>query len=255
MNINVNGSETLAILTHDVFGAMYLTYKNKLYLLYISALDELDELDEIDELNELNKLNKSTHKLVLIKLNPKIMIPINNESIDYYKGNILPLLSGKSLKEKINETISQNEKYFPDEKYFPEEKYFIVNILNKKKEKNVFYNDNNDNHNDNDNDNDNDNEYDDYDDDIVGGFAFYGFKDNMIINETIEQSTCNYDTLIADGDISSNKFIFMAESKNEQNSFRITIFTSGKFRLNIIGTSITLFKLIDVDENLKVVYN
>jgi hypothetical protein len=226
MEINITNTEKKALLYHDIFGAIYLVYNNILYLVHIDD-----------------------DKIILSKINQKIMIEINNELIDYYKGTILPLLTKNSLKEKLNNLNDTNDTYDTTNlrdnlNYFPEDKYFIKKIIDQKIEKTIFLNTIDDNGDDC--DDCNNDEYHECDDDIVGGYIFYGYNNKLVLTKTIEQSSCNHDTLIVDGDIDSKNYIFLAECK-EHNSYRITLFTSGKMILNIIGSHIRSFKLIDDD--------
>lgn len=222
MDINITGTADNAIVKHDVFGAIYFEYNEKLYLLYISPLDDN---------------SKCSHTIIMLPIQSKQMMQIDNNNIDYYNGTITQCST--SLKENVQKNLEKNED-IDIKDYFPESKFFIYDVLNKKKESCIFNGETSDNENDN----------NEYEDDIIGGFTFYGSNSGLMMDDTVEQFPCNYDTLIAKGDAASKNFIFMAECGNGNNSFRITIFTSGTFILNIIGSCYVKFNLVNLNGKL-----
>ena len=234
MDIKVIDSSSSAVLKHDVFGAIYLEYNNNLYLLYILPSD----VNYSDNSDNDEKIYPHSHRIIMLHMKPSQIMQINNNNIDYHKGNIIPCST--SLKEDVQKNL-ETENDIKIEDYFPENKFFISNVLDKKQEKCMFNGENSDDDNDN----------DEFNDDMVGGFTFYGSNSDLLMEGTVEQYPCNYDTVIAKGDTTSKHFIFNSECENDHNSFRITIFTTGTFTLNIIGTSYVNFNLVDVNGKLE----
>lgn len=214
MDVKIIGSHETAVLKHDVFGSCYFAFGGKLYLL--GALTENDG-----------------SKAFLLPIKTEVMLDVNPNNVDYFKGTIQKCST--SLKEKVSKEVRKEQDIQVLNDFFPEKKYFLCRS-SYKKEVNIF--------NEEDSDNENDGDDCGHDDDLFGGFEFYGFNEDLMIEECIETVPCNYDTLVAKGDKSSKNFIFFAESHSCKNAYRITIFTSGEFVLNVVGTETIGFKLV-----------
>lgn len=208
--MKISISEEICILYHDINGNIIMNMDDKYFSLDINSNDEL-ELDEIVDINLLNK----------------------NKSINTY-GKIHNTYENETLRSKIIDELEKDDSdndseiyddlidgYNNRKKCFPEEKYFNVENDNIS----IKSNDSEDN----------------------TQFYRYGNSDILKCFDKYFNSSSLYDTFIFDDE---NKFMLVSLKNNQYNSYRITITLSGKFILNIIGTTTKYFDLKLNDENI-----
>jgi len=76
-------------------------------------------------------------------------------------------------------------------------------------------------------------------------FRFYG---NIPFGKHSFETLSIFNTIVIEGNIDSDNVICESEMYNDTASYRITIYTHGVFRLNIIGTKFKRFNLTIIDD-------
>ncbi len=213
----------------DYIGNIYLKSPNNLYYyLYISS-----------NCIQLISLSNS----IICKLKQHLADNIHVKKYVRY-GNITPReesLRGKAMTamKKYNNSAKSSLNYSSFDDTFIERCYYSVTF-----DKNNNKNDDDDG-DDDDDDDDDDNENDNYD---INGIANDSYSDET--NEKIHianfmmESPGTYDTIFINGDIESKHVTSTIEKANGCSPIRLTIYSTGIFKVNIIGESINYYKLM-----------
>lgn len=128
-------------------------------------------------------------------------------------------LKSKAIEEFTKETNDEemsddeidpeNQDIIRNNVYFPEDKYYEI-------------------------------EYSDPDEDDEPYFSFFGTSNNADV--TLDEAC--YDTIIMNGNMTSNMVIFRSKLMNGCQAYRICFYTDGFVRLNLIGSKLRTFKLV-----------
>lgn len=246
--------ETSIMVKHDLFGNLFIRHEDKLYCILIDN-------------NSPITLPIKEHKLT----------PISHEKVNYGTGTLVsndkPIES--EITEKMQDEARLDREFEEDEEYFPERKNFSTKLSN-------FYRDGkpipfellNSNGNvdmsemgvdfsDSDNDQDEDEDNEDKDNEEEGNvyfqegvglepfFVFYNY-DPKFVNPVGFPSNSIYHFLIVKGGSTSKKYIYMGEEERTLCPYRLTIFTDGIIKCNVVNEKISTYKFQIKDGKLTI---
>lgn len=214
MNILITKSTDSTILKYDLFGNVFLHLNNQIY--YVS----------IDSQNNPELMLVKKHKLT----------DLTEYTIDFTMGKLhsgVPSLKGfiedEISRKNENDDIDEDENMDMNDDYFPEQKYFYR-------------------------------EGGDVDDtnyisstDVEPMFKFYNHNNNFVTMEGYPSNSL-YSFLVVNGNVKSKNIVLLSEEYNDTCSYRITFYTDGNIKCNVVGSCEKMYTLSkDVDNNLTIV--
>ena len=199
MNISIANNNTTIKLKYDLFGNVFLIDSNSTNNNNIYYLT-------------VNANNKPE----LVKTNKNKLEDLSTYDVSFTTGK---LYSGvPSLKSAINEDITRkqrnnelDEEVIVNDEYFPEHKYFYCTGGDVENE---YLNES----------------------DIDPQFRFFNHKQEYVSQYGYPTNSL-YNVLVIDGTTKSKNIVFYSEEYNNTCSYRITFYTNGYIKCNIVGSS------------------
>lgn len=217
-NTNKESDEKIeGILCHDNVGNVFLEISNSYYLLLINAENDI-EFIEVCNFDNL----PSNYEQSIPHMNYEISNTYDKNSL---REKVIKDLEEHNSDDELDEDGYKVTKY----KNYPEDKLYITNTKDIQRK----------------------DEYDDYDDYTEPKCIIACCKENNttnilpLINKTLENPPV-YDFLVIDEE---SKQVLKTLELDEKAGYRITIFTSYKIVLNIVGSKLKMYNILFSREN------
>jgi hypothetical protein len=175
----------------------------------------------IDSSNKPELMKVSNDKLEdLSKYNINFTIGKLYSGVPSLKGAVEDDISEKQQNNELDDEVELNDEYFPEHKYF----YCTGGDI-----ENEFINDS----------------------DIDPQFRFFNHKQEYV-TELGYPTNALYSILIVDGTTKSKNIIFYSEEYNNTCSYRITFYTNGYIKCNIVGSYEKMYILQKHNDKLNI---
>ncbi len=197
------------IFYHDINGNLFLKIQNKYFVLFISSTDDIEwiELNDYDSLPQVN----TNIKYLAIK---------NTYEKNSLKGKITKDLEEENNNDDddVDEDLDGVTYYQNKYKSYPEDKLYVTQeeTIDDNQEETI--------------------------DDLECYYKFSKFGDESVITclDRSLEVLANYDTFIMNNNTS---YVLTTMQASEKSEYRVSLFTTGKMILNIVGSKLKCYDL------------
>lgn len=207
-------------LCHDIHGNLYFEYSGKYFVMLIGVNDDLEWI----EINDYNLLIQTENKLKY------------SEIKNVFEKNSL---RGKAVKELEDSNYNEEEDeidnaghFMTKYKSYPEDKLYVEDDNNK-----------------NEDDAENNEIYDDSNENCTYKFSKFGEESVIKCLDRTFNVSASYDTFVMNENTS---YVLATLQSPEKSCYRVSVFTSGKFVLNVVGSIIKSFDVVYVDQESQI---